>query len=553
MGRKLKVCMFVYNNCKHDARVLKEAKTLAQAGYDVRIIAVLDKMTKPYEERDGFRIIRIERDPLHYRILRRIRDLRILAPLKRMVRAGLGRALAPVRFLLSPIRLIMTWIKGSVSTLRSVMFHVASRLGDLHRLLCALQEGINEKGVKAYGQETFRHSLTSFLFRSAILAMGILYWGVRRPIRFLWYRLLKRALYWGARRPARFVRKGFYRLAQRTIRKARSFFLELLKSFLMLFHKPLSYWDYYVRGLAVLEREQADIYHAHDLNTLPLAFMAQRRFGGKIIYDSHELYTETSSISRLERRISRIMEKYLIRRAHAVITVNESIANELAQRYKVDKPLVVMNCPPRRLSDGKEQSNCIQQALGLNEDTPIILYQGGFSPNRGLENLVLSTRFFAKGVLVLMGWGKLESRLRGLAEDLYLTDRVYFLDPVPQEVLLEYSASAHVGVIPYQYVGLNNYYTTPNKLFEYIASGLPVVGSNFPELKRIIEGYELGKTFNPDDPKEIANAINYVLSDETRYKEMKKNALKAAKIFNWENESKKLLEIYKSMEKHRDG
>jgi glycosyltransferase involved in cell wall biosynthesis len=81
-----------------------------------------------------------------------------------------------------------------------------------------------------------------------------------------------------------------------------------------------------------------------------------------------------------------------------------------------------------------------------------------------------------------------------------------------------------------------------------MAAGLPVAGSNFPELKKVIEGYDLGKTFNPEDPRDIAGAINYVLSDKDRYERMKANALKAANIFNWENESKKLVEIYKRLQ-----
>jgi glycosyltransferase involved in cell wall biosynthesis len=92
----------------------------------------------------------------------------------------------------------------------------------------------------------------------------------------------------------------------------------------------------------------------------------------------------------------------------------------------------------------------------------------------------------------------------------------------------------------------------PNKLFECVAAGLPAVGSDFPEIKKVIEGYNLGKTFNPEDPKDIADAVNYVLSDKDRYDRMKANALKAARIFNWENESKKLVEIYKRLEDELD-
>jgi len=93
----------------------------------------------------------------------------------------------------------------------------------------------------------------------------------------------------------------------------------------------------------------------------------------------------------------------------------------------------------------------------------------------------------------------------------------------------------------------------PNKLFECISAGHPTIGSNFPELRRIIEGYHIGRTFRPDDPKDIAKAINYVLSDKERYKGMCRQGLEAAKIFNWKNESKKLLAIYSAFEAKKEG
>ena len=108
--------------------------------------------------------------------------------------------------------------------------------------------------------------------------------------------------------------------------------------------------------------------------------------------------------------------------------------------------------------------------------------------------------------------------------------------------------SADIGVALGKNAGLSYYYSSPNKIFECIVGGLPVVGSNFPDLKEVIEGYRLGVTCDPDYPRDIANAIDYILSDEMRYAEMRKNALAAAKIFNWGNESKKLLAVYQRLD-----
>jgi len=124
---------------------------------------------------------------------------------------------------------------------------------------------------------------------------------------------------------------------------------------------------------------------------------------------------------------------------------------------------------------------------------------------------------------------------------------VHFFDAVPYDEVTRYAMSADIGLVLHKNICLNYYYASPNKLFECMAAGLPVVGSNFPDRKKYIEGYNLGVTCDPESPEEIAEAINYTLSDETRYNEMRKNALEAAKIFNWENESRKLVTLYQGL------
>ena len=113
--------------------------------------------------------------------------------------------------------------------------------------------------------------------------------------------------------------------------------------------------------------------------------------------------------------------------------------------------------------------------------------------------------------------------------------------------LLAVTAGADVGVIPYRNVGLNNFFTSPNKLFEYCAAGVPVAASRFPELVKVVEGLSVGRTFDPDDPSSIATAVNAIVGDPAELARLRENAGRAAASFSWEREAEVLLAVYDSL------
>lgn len=485
----LKVCMFVYNNFKHDSRVLKEAKTLADAGYDVRVIAVLDKTTEPYEERDGFRVIRVVKNPFHYKVLRAMKP--------------------PLRFL-NPLSYILVRLRWKLPDRCSV------------RLKGNKLDKLAGKWVRA---------IRDYMYRCA---GGVFPRRIRRCAKVI-YKYIKKALHW---------------VIYRSVKQLRSFFYDRLKCFLMLFHKPLSFLDYYHRALQLVKEEPADIYHAHDLNTLPVAYWAKRKTGGKLVYDSHELYVERNTPKKQSRFAKFLLSKtesFLVKPVAHVITVSESIGEELKRRYPIKQLSVILNVPLCHIG---RSALSLRDELSIPECEKIVIYVGNIIINRGLEELIQSIVYLDHCVVVMMGRASnpaYSQKLKQLAGDVGVENKVYYFGPVPQKDVIVYTSSADIGAAPSKNACLSYYYSAPNKLFECIAAGLPVVGSNLPEFKKVIEGYRLGKTFNPDKPEDIAEAVNYVLSDKDRYDEMKRNALRAAKVFNWENESKKLLEIYKKL------
>lgn len=496
---KPNVCMLVYNTFRPDIRVLKEAKTLDALGCRVRVLALSDQAFPERETFGRVRLQRIMRNPFHYRMIARL--------------------------------------KKSKNVLTAPVIPNATPDPDA---------GADESLVQSRTDMIFKKIL---LLSVVIIVVSCAAWFMIPADKFWPWMLAVPAL---AALMAIAGRRPIWRfwtiLWRKTRRRLKSALIRTAKFFLFPGHKLFSYCDFYKRSSAVLRENPADIYHAHDLNTLPVAWWCARRQGALLVYDSHELFTEAGLLGGLEKKIWARIERRLIKKCDLVITVCESIASELQQRYKINPPVVLRNCPQKNTVP--LQRDLIRQAAGIDAGIPVVLYQGGFAPNRGLRNLILSVRYFKRGKLVMMGWGNMEGDLREFARENGLEDSVFFIPPAPQKDLLSWSASADVGVIPYRAVSLNNYYTCPNKLFEYINSGLPVAGSNFPEIRKILEGWKAGKTFDPQDPEDIARAINHIIGDSEIAAEMRANALEAARELNWEHESRKLTAAYADLKNH---
>lgn len=290
-------------------------------------------------------------------------------------------------------------------------------------------------------------------------------------------------------------------------------------------------------------RLKALVYHSHDLNTIIAGYIASRCTGAKLIYDFHEAYTEQFSeeaTTKCWRQFYSIMEKALIVKTDRAITVCNSLSQWAQQRYGVNRVEVIMNTSTFRE---------ISPPTADNSSGITVLYHGIYMKDRGLEQLIESAKFFAPGItLVLRGKGDIEPSLRTLVQMKGLGDRVVFAPPVPMEELVSSAASADIGVIPYIATNLNNRFSTPNKLFEYMMAGLAIAGSDLPELRAIIMGERLGGVFDPTIPRDIARVVNGLAADREALARIKRTSLAAAKEkYNWDRESHKLIMLYKEI------
>ena len=302
-------------------------------------------------------------------------------------------------------------------------------------------------------------------------------------------------------------------------------------------HDPLCYRSAFVKHASVLD---GDVIQVHDLPALEAGAEIARQRGAPLVYDAHELYSEQKAFSGVQRRICSAAEERLIKRADVVFTVNQSIADVMARRYGIEEPVVLLNAtePPTEF-DHNARYDLLREKCAIPSAQRILLYQGGFAPNRNLEQLVASFSLVKTedAVLVLMGFGAFEDRLRKVATKHNLIGRrVYFLPAVPQEQLLQHSASADLGIIPYPHVDLNSLYCTPNKLFEFIQAGLPMLTNQSPELERFVarEGFGLSRPMR--DAREIARAIDEAFASGD-FPSWRENLKERRSDYSWQAQS----------------
>lgn len=297
-----------------------------------------------------------------------------------------------------------------------------------------------------------------------------------------------------------------------------------------------------------LMKVQADIYHAHVETALLACYIAAMVRRKPFIVDTPELTLSDPHVMRwpwLKAPVVRIV-KHIVSSCAGYITASPLYARELSKQYGAKKITVIQNVPfYQRVS----RSDRLQKYLGLSSDIRIALYQGGIQPNRSLDLLVHAASFLKPGIVIVM-MGPEVKTTREQLEDLIIskgvTDRVKIIPSVPYEELLSWTASADIGLTIFQPdYSRSIQLCLPNKLFEYLMAGLPVLSTQLDAVAEVIKTYDVGMLLPSLTPADIGATINAMLADTASLTRMCNNALEASSsAFHWEKESLKLIHLY---------
>ena len=319
-------------------------------------------------------------------------------------------------------------------------------------------------------------------------------------------------------------------------------------------------WRYGIGGWAAAAAgaaPPADIEWGHDLSGLAAADAAHRlNPATRVVYDSHEIYLEARTSAEQPawaRRIVAARERRWIAEASGVITVNAALADELGRRYQLGAgagPIAVVHNCPGSWTPTPESAHLLRDRLGLDASVQIAIHHGAFARGRGVEQL--AGAMLEPGLeqvhVVLLGGGPERTAFERLARDPARAGRLHVLEAVDPDELVGWLAGADVGVLPIQPTTLNHRLSTPNKLFECLAAGVPVVVSDFADMRRIVlddPAGALGAVCDPTSPASVAAAIRSIIDRPAADRAaLRQRCLDAAhERWNWETERQPLLQL----------
>jgi len=316
-----------------------------------------------------------------------------------------------------------------------------------------------------------------------------------------------------------------------------------MKRMKLLFDKgAMFYAEYNIRLFLLLIFSHGKHILSNDLDTLLACYLAAKMKRAKLVYDTHEYFTEVPElVSRPKiKRIWERIEKWIFPKLDKIYTVNESIAEKYSEKY--GKKIRVVRNVSRKYSPEKRLSKA---ELNIPENKKLLIIQGaGINIDRGVEEAVEAMQFTENLFLMIVGDGDVVPQLKMYVVEYNLGDKVQFYGKRPFNELMQYTAHADLGLTLDKDTNLNYRFSLPNKVFDYIHAQTPVISSDLPEIRKIIDGYHVGGFIPSHSPKELGTFFMQLFEDESKISEWKENCRKAAEILCWEHEEEILKEIY---------
>lgn len=304
----------------------------------------------------------------------------------------------------------------------------------------------------------------------------------------------------------------------------------ILKSKILRYAYVEFQWKLYKELLK--KADQHTILLSNDLDTLLPNYLVSKKLNLPLVYDSHEIFTEMPSVNgRVTQNIWRSLESFIAPKLNFMMTASESYADWFHKTYGIERPVVVQNFP---LKSGNPQDYSIVNS------PKVIIYQGVINPSRGLDKLIPEMHKIENAELWIAGDGPKKKEFQELTKTLGLDDKVKFIGKILPEKLREITQQADVGLSIEENKGLSYYFSMPNKISDYIQARIPVVVSDFPEMRKVADHFKAGEKIR--DYNELAQKIQLVLNNG---KHFYKDALDhAASQLCWENEENGLLGLF---------
>jgi glycosyltransferase involved in cell wall biosynthesis len=323
-------------------------------------------------------------------------------------------------------------------------------------------------------------------------------------------------------------RRSVWRVKLKTRSWSKKFFVQLVK-----------YFEFCWRVNEFAVQRKVRLINVHTLSLLPLGIWLKFRLGGKLVYDAHELETEAEGIVGFRKTVSKIVERLGIKFVDLTVVVSSQIESWYRSKYGVENIVSVLNCPAQKLL---AKNSLLGDEFNVQATTKIALYQGGLVAGRGVELLLDAFESMQNNryALVFMGYGELEESIK---QSMIRCKNIHLKSAVPPAAVLDYTASADFGISIIEDSCLSYRYCLPNKLFEYIMARVPVVVSDLPEMRRVVDDFSIGVVLRDWSVESLLRALRDL--EEMNSIELSRSLNRAAEYFSWENQEIILAQAYK--------